>query len=274
MDMKPRKQSTLRSNMKFLVLGVALLAVFTLPPIIAGTPSYPLAVVSGNSMVPALHPGDMVVLRGVPAGQTIPNGTIIAYIPGQTGVSMLDPIIRPVVVHRVVNEFYQNGTVLYTTKGDNNIIVDSPSFSQKDVIGEVAFVIPRAGFVITFFTSATGMVAVIGVIVLLYLGTAQDKTDEAAAQVKLLRAFYRLAEAGQLPMEKFSEIERSIVYSSGEDASLEVKSLRQWWKPRSDKECIVEQTVCPRCGGEAFLIRVKKSEHTFCPGCKAPAKSD
>src|SRR5438093_12651911 len=64
-------------------------------PLIAKTSTYPVAVVS-RSMVPALHNGDLVFYTA-PHGP-VKNGTIIVFIQVETGVAVLDSLLKPIVI--------------------------------------------------------------------------------------------------------------------------------------------------------------------------------
>ena len=48
-----------------------------------------------------------------------------------------------VTVHRIVNvEYDDNGTELFTTKGDNNNSIDTDKITSSDIIGSYRFTIP------------------------------------------------------------------------------------------------------------------------------------
>ena len=51
------------------------------------------------------------------------------------------------VVHRVVSiEKYNNGEILYITKGDNNNVVDKEKVTEDQIVGKVLFKIPYIGY--------------------------------------------------------------------------------------------------------------------------------
>jgi len=81
--------------------------------------STPLVVVEGNSMIPTLYNGDLVLIHKPPADE-IRVGDIVVY---------RSPVTGRLVIHRVVKvlESEQNdGTVIYRyiTRGDNNPVDD------------------------------------------------------------------------------------------------------------------------------------------------------
>ena len=120
-----------RATMKFtkkkleLLLLVVVGLIIILLPVYARTGSYPLVIVDGNSMYPTLQNGDVVYYHAATNNANIPNGTIIVFVQGETGISILDGMVRPVVIHRIVGQITQSdGQVCYTTKGDNNNVND------------------------------------------------------------------------------------------------------------------------------------------------------
>ena len=59
-----------------------------------------------------------------------------------------------VTVHRIVNvEYDNNGTELFTTKGDNNNTIDNDKITSSDIIGSYRFTIPLLGSLILFISS-------------------------------------------------------------------------------------------------------------------------
>jgi hypothetical protein len=94
-------------------------------------------------------------------------------------VTILDSLLKPIVIHRVVGALVQgDGTICYTTKGDNNAL-DDPSVVMADhVLGTPLFVIPKVGLLLLFMISPQGLVATIGTITLLYLGNYEWKLNE------------------------------------------------------------------------------------------------
>src|SRR5712692_6480311 len=83
-----------------LVIGIVLVIIFAGLPFFAGTRGYPIAIVDGNSMNPALHSGDLVIYAGTSA--PIANGSIIIFVQSATGISALDALLKPTIIHRVI----------------------------------------------------------------------------------------------------------------------------------------------------------------------------
>ncbi|MDA4118733.1 MAG: signal peptidase I, partial [Thaumarchaeota archaeon] len=177
-------------NRRTIKIGIAL-AVFStiaLLPILSGTKSYPVAIVQGNSMYPNLQNGDIVTFRAAP-NTAIPNGTIIIFVESDTGISLLDSLTKPVVIHRIVGTTVQgDGTVLYRTKGDNNQFPDAGLVQSDHILGTPTGVIPKAGAALLFLGSPQGLVAAIGFVTLFYLGNIEAKESDDKRREEFLGA--------------------------------------------------------------------------------------
>jgi signal peptidase len=110
----------------------------------------PLIVLSG-SMEPAIHPGDLIVIRGQQAEQ-YKIGDIATYLEGQT-----------VYTHRIVGR--ESG--FFILQGDNNNTVDEP-VRPEQFVGKVLLTVPKIGLAMLFFQKPTGL-AVLALLVLLYV---------------------------------------------------------------------------------------------------------
>ena len=97
----------------YILLGIFFaLFIYTGLKIALSTPDPIVTVVSG-SMIPALHVGDMLILKGIDP-QNIDEGDIVVYY---------YPPMERLIIHRVF-EMYDDGT--FRTKGDNNITNTQP----------------------------------------------------------------------------------------------------------------------------------------------------
>ena len=108
-----------RSRIVFLVSLTLLSAYFVLMAS-AGVTS-PFVIVSGSSMEPTYHSGDLLLVRSV-APASISEGDIVVFHTPRKGVSMGLP---PRIAHRVVGIQPVNGMLGYRTTGDNS---DQDSF--------------------------------------------------------------------------------------------------------------------------------------------------
>ena len=129
----------------------------------------PIVVVVGGSMRPALEMGDLVIIQGMPA-TGIHQGDIIAFEQpkehGQGNATRTWPFIA-YMVHRVVKiQSLANGTILFTTKGDNNDIVDARPVPDLRVHGRIIYRIPYLGYLI-LDPAITFTVTIIVVIIIL-----------------------------------------------------------------------------------------------------------
>lgn len=100
------------------------------PSRLGGATTY--VVVSGKSMVPTFHTGDMVVAR---AGRDYRAGEVVVYrIP--------DPTIprKLMIVHRI-KEVRPDGT--FVLQGDGNRSIDPWYPSENDIVGRKVFMIPK-----------------------------------------------------------------------------------------------------------------------------------
>lgn len=128
--------------------GVANLAGFT-----------PLAVQS-ESMAPTFNEGDLIIIQACDAS-TLETGDIITFhtiIDNQYALN----------THRIDSIVEANGARSYTTKGDNNEIVDQHVISDVDIVGKYVARIPYLGSVMNFLSSSTGFLAVIVIPMLLF----------------------------------------------------------------------------------------------------------
>jgi signal peptidase I len=158
-----------RTRLKVVVAVAVLAALLLVPPLVLGTPVYPLAVVNGNSMFPVLHNGDLVVFRHINTDD-IENGTIVVAVEGGAPVNSLNYLVRPIIIHevyqRIVNQY---GKIYYQTKGVNNPYPDPFLVPAQNILGSPIVVVPYAGFIFMFLSSPEGLVALIGFLTIYYV---------------------------------------------------------------------------------------------------------
>jgi signal peptidase I len=258
----------------FITSGLLLVGLILLFPAVMGTKTYPLAIVEGNSMYPNLQNGDIVIFHSV-QGSTVANGSVVVFVQGQTGVSFLDPLIRPVIIHRVVGVIPQyNGLINFKTKGDNNQDYDPALIQEKNLLGEPVQVIPKVGLLLLFIKSSQGMVAVVGFITLLYLGNYESKIKGDIRRRDFIGAVAKMALNGEISHEQFTKFEVAVNYS--EDIDLlkvndgYLRNLIVWinagglacdWK--------ISKVVCPTCQSVAVRIEDEEGKSlTICEKCE------
>lgn len=99
------------------------------------------SLVSGVSMEPTMHTGDIVVTRHVSA-DSLKVGDVIRF--RQNGRD---------VIHRVINIDRSNGSLIFTTQGDNNSAKDQP-VSAETVRGLVVVHVAKVGWPAIWFKMA------------------------------------------------------------------------------------------------------------------------
>lgn len=106
---------------------------------------YQKFVVKTGSMAPTIKPGDLVIDRPVSGAFAV--GDVITFPDSQAEL----------VTHRIV-EITPDGI---KTKGDANETADVWTIPQASVVGVVAFVIPKGGYVVLFLSQPAGIAAVL-----------------------------------------------------------------------------------------------------------------
>ncbi len=114
----------------------------------------PLRLVKGASMEPALHAGDVVLVKRVSPSQ-IKEGDIIAYeIPDAAGASSAGSLSG--ILHRVVGTKVKEGQRVLITRGDNGEIDPWP-VPPSAIQGKLELRIPWIGIPVLLATSARGV---------------------------------------------------------------------------------------------------------------------
>lgn len=131
-----------------LAAGVASALIRLAGPQWLGGPTAAVIVV-GESMEPALHAGDLVIVRRSSSYQA---GDVIAYRVPIDGDGR-----QANVIHRVTGG---DGEAGYVTRGDNRDTVDAWRPTPAEVIGERWFHVPWAGTAVYAMRSALGLAAV------------------------------------------------------------------------------------------------------------------
>jgi signal peptidase len=123
---------------------VAAWAIFLRPESLGGPTTY--LIVSGHSMEPTLHAGELVV-----AGRqrTYRRGDVIVYriSKGQAGAGEL-------IIHRIVGGSSRAG---YVTRGDNRSYRDPWRPRPVDIAGKMNVHVPRLGMLPVFSHTLVGM---------------------------------------------------------------------------------------------------------------------
>ena len=135
-------------TMVFLVFTMVQSRLIGGPPSVAG---YQMYIVQGGSMSPAFEAGSLAFLQPVDAG-SVGVGDIITYRPSQGNT---------LTTHRVVEVNSAGGDLSFTTRGDANNTNDSLPVYPENLVGQVAYAVPYAGFLMHFGQSRTGIITLI-----------------------------------------------------------------------------------------------------------------
>ncbi|MEJ5201983.1 MAG: signal peptidase I [Anaerolineales bacterium] len=125
------------------VCSIIILWVLFAPAKFGGSVEY--LIVDGDSMLPALSKGDLVLLRGAALYQP---GDVIAYRNPQFGI----------VIHRILRQEGQR----FVLKGDHNYWEDSYLPRNEDVIGKLWLRIPFLGKIFAYFRNPASFAFLIG----------------------------------------------------------------------------------------------------------------
>jgi signal peptidase len=131
----PTSDDMERSDYGKLVLGLAFISLIWLSNGLLG---YQVVVVTSGSMRPNIDVGDLAVIKLSPNGYK--NGDVILF---QLG--------NGYVLHRIHDISIKDGTTYIHTKGDANSGVDPWEISSNQVVGTMAFKIPKIGWLTLWF---------------------------------------------------------------------------------------------------------------------------
>lgn len=156
-----RRQTCLRAarNLTVPLVSAILLAVswFSVAPPAWGGGQLTFTIVSGKSMEPAFHTGDLVVLLRASKYEI---GDVVTYsVPEK-------PYTSYNVVHRIIDQLPDGRFVI---RGDNRDANDPWLIGNSDIHGKQVLLVPKAGFVLVFFSSPIGFALMFGVLVTAWL---------------------------------------------------------------------------------------------------------
>lgn len=137
------------------VVGAAVLWFVLLGPGLLGGPGT-YVVVSGTSMLPSIHGGDLVVARR--SGSYRIRDVVVYRIPaGELGAGRL-------VIHRIIGGSASRG---YLLQGDNRAFPDPWRPRMDDIQGRALAVAPRIGFALFYLRSPLALAALAGLLTFL-----------------------------------------------------------------------------------------------------------
>jgi signal peptidase len=150
-----------------LLVALATAALVLVVPILRGEPSR-LLIVSGHSMDPTFHTGDLVVAWpdddyevGDVAPYRVPEGE-----PGAGGL----------VIHRIIGG---DGTAGFVMQGDNNPTPDIWMPRDEDIVGRQVLVVPRVGELMAWVRQPAVLAALVaGLVTAVTVSGGLSRRDE------------------------------------------------------------------------------------------------
>lgn len=166
-----------------LVIAAILFWVLVLRPQSLGGPAG-YVLVSGHSMLPRYHTGDMVMVERQSSYHV---GEVIAY-----HVPKGDPMAGAQVIHRIIGGDAKHGFVV---QGDNRTAPDVWRPKQADIVGAKTLRIPDAIVVLQFLRTPFLMALLAACFMFTWLLNRSSEKEEDDASVHPLPAAEKLREA-------------------------------------------------------------------------------
>jgi signal peptidase len=166
------------AGISLMILVCLFWAQYLRPQSLGGKAAYVL--VSGKSMLPRYHTGDLVLVEQQPSYHV---GQLIAY-----RVPKGDPMAGAQVIHRIIGGDAKHGFIV---KGDNRTAPDVWHPKPGDIVGAKALRIPNAVILLQFLRSPIflGLLAACFVFVRVLLpDDAKTEADEQSEDTALRRA--------------------------------------------------------------------------------------
>ncbi len=148
------------------------------PPSIMGYQPY---TVLSNSMKPTFETGDLVIVKKVPA-EKIAVDDVITFKSDHR-----------LITHRVVEVIEQDHA--FVTKGDNNNVNDQQVVASEALVGKQVFRIVKGGYIAKFASSPLGMLLLVILPLIGYIGLEIYDRIRKSAQTKKHLPFENREEA-------------------------------------------------------------------------------
>ncbi|RLG92057.1 MAG: signal peptidase I [Candidatus Hecatellales archaeon] len=133
----------------------------------------PITVVNGQSMLPTLHHGDIVILKSVSVDELIRD-----FKEGKKDIIVYRSNSGRPIIHRIHSLKYdKNGNFLgFIVQGDNNPLPDPEIVTPQKIIGKVVgILVPRLGVIYIFISSPIGYTLILTVIIFLIVWVVLDE---------------------------------------------------------------------------------------------------
>lgn len=161
----------MKSNRRYLGGAVAALiaiaAWFTVGPSQLGGPVTYVAV-TGTSMEPSMHSGDLVFVRKAPSYEV---GDVVAYT---------NPQLNSTVIHRIIGQ--ENDR--YVFQGDNNDFVDTYRAAPEDIVGRRWILMGGAGRIVQALRSPVGAAIVVMIIAAVAMSGSSKRKRKSKGTVR------------------------------------------------------------------------------------------
>jgi len=132
---------------------------------------------------------------------------------------------------------------------------------------------PKAGFAILFVQSPQGLVAIVGLITFVYIGSNDAKMKKEEERQTFLGALAQMSLNGELSDAIFKKFELAVKYvqdlNPDKITDGKVLALVDWIKKGGlDSEWKVNRSLCPICSSMASNFESSKGLLlTVCPNC-------
>jgi len=149
-----------------IIVGIALLPINN---------NYKLLAVTSGSMEPAISVGSLAIIKPASVYQT---GDIITF--GKPN-AISD---KETTTHRIQSISEQNGTKIYTTKGDANNTADSQTVTEKQIVGKYRFSIALLGYLLKYLKTLPGLILIIVIPATIIIYEEAKKITREAKEIR------------------------------------------------------------------------------------------
>lgn len=155
-----------------LILNITLISKsFTNPNEVPSINGYIPMIILTDSMYPEIESGDLIIINKNDIKNIKPNDIITFFDPKE--------LTKYTTTHRVVEVLEESGKKMYKTKGDSNNTLDKELVPKDKIIGVYKTRIKGLGKFSIFMSSPTGIIIIIGIIIIcLFMWDIFIKTEE------------------------------------------------------------------------------------------------
>ena len=128
------KKNSKTTVIVIVAVSVAIVVTALLVFILAAASKYTFLSIQTDSMYPTFEPGDRIAIESCDTSELRP-GDIITYWTVINGERVMN-------THRIVNIYDGGGYLIFETQGDNNVMPDSLTVHESEIIGKYSFTVP------------------------------------------------------------------------------------------------------------------------------------